>query len=44
MLTIISDFTKMNKCLRGGGGIPANVTFSDNEYCILGYLQGRIFW
>ncbi len=43
MLTIISDFTKMNKCLRGGG-IPANVTFSDNEYCILGYLQGRIFW
>ncbi len=43
MLTIISDFIKINKCLRGGG-IPANVTFSDNEYCILGYLQGRIFW
>lgn len=42
MLTIISDFIKINKCL--GGGIPANVTFSDNEYCILGYLQGRIFW
>ncbi len=43
MLTIISDFIKINKCLCGGG-IPANVTFSDNEYCILGYLQGRIFW
>ena len=43
MLTIISDFIKINKCL-WGGVIPANVTFSDNEYCILGYLQGRIFW
>lgn len=33
----------INRCLIEGG-IPANITSSDNEYCVLGDLQGRIFW